>query len=351
MSVKAQVVFTLLSASLLVTACGGGGGGSQAPAPVENNQPGSPAPSSGQPSPEGVNGLYVGQMIHQPLTGTVYAGDLASGANRPLAKYEDNSLKGWYVSLAGGQLLLTEEVLGGNGTNNATYRYRIIDIATGRQVDQWPDQVGSVTGALVHRLSPDNSVAVGGVFQYGWNGSHLLARDRQGNTLFDFTEAGYDRSFAFLPDGRMVATDPDGWLTLFGKSFSPESRIRRFAGAVPGSVKASPDGQRLAFVLAEDGAPWHIFVMNIDGTGLHQVTTSQVGEGSVAWSPDGRSLLVYEGGYNDACGTPFVVSADEQMVDISLNTADSRARELRLTNVVTGSIGAVCSRSRVFWTN
>lgn len=34
----------------------------------------------------------------------------------------------------------------------------------------------------------------------------------------------------------------------------------------------SPDGQRVAFVRAEEGEPQRIYTVNVDGTGLHEVT-------------------------------------------------------------------------------
>ncbi len=65
----------------------------------------------------------------------------------------------------------------------------------------------------------------------------------------------------------------------------------------------SPDGTKIAFISgrppANDARP-EVFVINTDGTGLHQITTHQnvqnVGESyaiSVVWSPDSQKLLVH----------------------------------------------------------
>ena len=52
----------------------------------------------------------------------------------------------------------------------------------------------------------------------------------------------------------------------------------------------SPDGAQIAFVSDRSGNA-EIWVVNVDGSGLRQVTNSPtVGEWRPAWSPDGRSL-------------------------------------------------------------
>ena len=49
--------------------------------------------------------------------------------------------------------------------------------------------------------------------------------------------------------------------------------------------RVSPDGKRIAFVYHG-----HLWVMNLDGSGLKQATSSSGGEERPAWSPDGQSL-------------------------------------------------------------
>ena len=55
------------------------------------------------------------------------------------------------------------------------------------------------------------------------------------------------------------------------------------------SAVASPDGKRVAMVLSKDGSP-DIWVANIDGTGLKQITDTREDESSPCWSPDGTKL-------------------------------------------------------------
>ena len=49
----------------------------------------------------------------------------------------------------------------------------------------------------------------------------------------------------------------------------------------------SPDGKRLVFTMQEDRY-WHLFMMNVDGTGLIQLTEGHHIDVQPTWSPDGK---------------------------------------------------------------
>jgi Tol biopolymer transport system component len=51
----------------------------------------------------------------------------------------------------------------------------------------------------------------------------------------------------------------------------------------------SPDGQRIAFSEVRDGQ-WDLFVVDVDGTDLRQLTTSSADDLHPTWSPDGSAL-------------------------------------------------------------
>jgi TolB protein len=55
------------------------------------------------------------------------------------------------------------------------------------------------------------------------------------------------------------------------------------------SPAVSPDGSRVAMILSKGGSP-DLYVANIDGSGLKQLTTTREAEFSPCWSPDGRTL-------------------------------------------------------------
>jgi TolB protein len=64
----------------------------------------------------------------------------------------------------------------------------------------------------------------------------------------------------------------------------------------------APDGKRIAFAsdLADPGRRFDdIYVMNLDGTGLRRLTTSDLGEAGPAWSPDGKEIAFQAYAYID----------------------------------------------------
>ncbi|MBX3440302.1 MAG: PD40 domain-containing protein, partial [Planctomycetaceae bacterium] len=57
--------------------------------------------------------------------------------------------------------------------------------------------------------------------------------------------------------------------------------------------RISPDGQRIAFTSARDGT-YEIYVMNLDGTGVQNVSRHPETDDYCAWHPDGRLAFVAE---------------------------------------------------------
>jgi len=51
----------------------------------------------------------------------------------------------------------------------------------------------------------------------------------------------------------------------------------------------SPDGSRVAMILSKGGSP-DLYVANIDGSGLKQLTKTRESESSPCWSPDGKTI-------------------------------------------------------------
>jgi WD40 repeat protein len=75
------------------------------------------------------------------------------------------------------------------------------------------------------------------------------------------------------------------------------------------AVTFSPDGRQLAFsAVAGPSSMWNLFLVNSDGTGLHQVpTVSSVGQ--VTWSPDGSHIAFFHPNGDGHLGL-YTVDAD-----------------------------------------
>jgi Tol biopolymer transport system component len=91
-------------------------------------------------------------------------------------------------------------------------------------------------------------------------------------------------------------------------------------------VHVSPDGKSVVYVVAESDLPrakriGHIWMMDIDGTNVRQLTFAAKGESSPRFSPDGKSLLMV----SSRDGAPNIYV-------IPLNGGEAR----RVTNVSTG---------------
>lgn len=70
------------------------------------------------------------------------------------------------------------------------------------------------------------------------------------------------------------------------------SGSRKAVARYPGdnySPAVSPDGRRVAMILNKGGSP-DLYVSNIDGTGLKQLTQTREAESSPCWSPDNQTI-------------------------------------------------------------
>jgi Tol biopolymer transport system component len=95
----------------------------------------------------------------------------------------------------------------------------------------------------------------------------------------------------------------------------------------PSSYAASPDGTRLAYVgIDSDGHP-QIYIADLDGTGVRQVTHDPSAATSPAWSPDGTSVayIGYESPTRDVRDvfTVDVATAEPRQLTHGANVAGS----------------------------
>jgi hypothetical protein len=87
-----------------------------------------------------------------------------------------------------------------------------------------------------------------------------------------------------------------------------------------GGYAASPDGSRLAYTQRGDNRSSQIFVANLDGTGIEQVTHGFESASDPAWSPDG-SKIAFIGYHDDDLRDLFVLDlATGESTQLSFST-------------------------------
>jgi TolB protein len=116
------------------------------------------------------------------------------------------------------------------------------------------------------------------------------------------TDPGFDACAAASADGRYVAWchGPNPSSVWVMKQNGTGKRQLTDFGVFP---DFSPDGSKVAFTGQPPGAAnFDLYVVNIDGSGLTQLTTDPGFDGYPAWSPDGRTIAFN----SDRTGIPQV---------------------------------------------
>lgn len=180
------------------------------------------------------------------------------------------------ISRDGSEIVTYEESLSSNQVAFTIY-------STGGQVAASFQVSQYVNG--VPRISPDKSkIAVIWQPASTYPRKYVAVFTRNGQQVAGFEGATDD---AWAPDGRLVLTAPGGFY-LSNPQLTSASRIAdvsRFPD-VPGQLDVSPDGSSILFT-----SNYHIWTMNMDGSGIRQLTTSDVKEWYPSWSADGKKIF------------------------------------------------------------
>jgi TolB protein len=129
----------------------------------------------------------------------------------------------------------------------------------------------------------------------------------------------------WMPDGRSILYCTDDDLHPPQKNAAEIYRIDvttgRIATLISGGVNTypapSPDGTRIAFRKMLDTNS-EVFVANLDGTGMKNLTNNPTFEGWPAWSPDGKRIAF--AGNRNGIYQLFVMNADGSDVRLVANT-------------------------------
>ncbi len=123
--------------------------------------------------------------------------------------------------------------------------------------------------------------------------SEVCLADYDGANPFQVTQDGtIVRSPAWMPGHRTLfySSFRLGRACIYSHDLATGARaaVASFNGMNDGAA-ISPDGTRIAMVLSKGGSP-DIWVANVDGSGLRQLTTTREDDSSPCWSPDGRTI-------------------------------------------------------------
>jgi Tol biopolymer transport system component len=326
----ARWLFAALSLVWVLVACGGGGGGGSAPG-------GGGPPASATRS---------GQMAYY-FNNQIFGVNMATGVSRLLVDDQDFQLK--YVGHGfsnAGELVVAFNV-DDVGNNSKLYFYK----ADGTQ-----DKILDLRYRIVSapKFSPDGLV-IGFVNETQSGQLNVpsdfltLFIDRSGLGQYGFN---YAATFDWFADGRVVVNSPTG-LLVYPTPVVQGTTATLVANTVDATVfSISPDGTRIAFSASPDNlTPKHIFMVNADGSGRRQVTTSRIDEENrVLFSPDGKELLVTTKNCTSTSGGSGVfvdadvvqiIPSDATLLDVTATTTANRLQ-------INGN-QSICTQAPMSW--
>lgn len=148
----------------------------------------------------------------------------------------------------------------------------------------------------------------------------IIRMDRDGENVINLTdsEESSDGVPTWSPDGQKILWKLQGDLWVMNVDGSGKRMIP--GEGISGRSEYSPDGRRIAYT-SYTGQRTCIFIMDSDGTDVHQLTMENAegyGDYEVTWSPDGKKLLfmrTYVVSYSET-GSPQEYQSDLCVLDL-----------------------------------
>lgn len=120
--------------------------------------------------------------------------------------------------------------------------------------------------------------------------TELVIAAADGSTPVSVSPAGVDvRGFAWSPDGARLAFYDAQQLYVIDADGQNLRQLTQTAEATNSDPAWAPDGTRLAFTSDRDGNA-EIYAINVDGSGLANLTQNPAADTDPTWSPDGAQI-------------------------------------------------------------
>lgn len=229
-------------------------------------------------------GSLSGNIIHE-FTTDVKKINLNDWSESTFFTYSAYSTIDWDVSKDGKLRLVSERPAGVYDQN----KFILVNVADGTIIKEfmYDPLIGNNTNNS-GEISFDNSLIV--INPDYDNGIVIIDMDGQVKHRLDKINGkklGLNDRARWLPDNSLLVSFDGKYLLKAEAPYTNLTLVKEMNYEQWGAVRISQDGQKVSMYIGN-----HIYLMDIDGSNLTQVTESESVENFAEFSPDGKHLLV-----------------------------------------------------------